>query len=166
MVKDPPANAGDIRDLALIPGSGRSPGRGNDSPLQYSCLENPHGQRSLAGYSPWGRKQLDMTTTTTFDLQQVIPKTTLAGSHPITLSGRDLLVHQLSVGAWLCLQAAQGCGCRPHMQGEEGRWHMLTSPVLRPRGAQSLGEGPNSPSAPSSVTSCAMQDAQLNVNCR
>ena len=32
-------------------------------PLQYSCLENPHGQRSLAGYSPWGRKESDMTVT-------------------------------------------------------------------------------------------------------
>ena len=31
------------------------------NPLQYSWLENPHGQRSLAGYSPWGHKELDMT---------------------------------------------------------------------------------------------------------
>ena len=38
MVKDPPANAGDV---GWIPGSGRSPGEGNDNPLQYSCLENP-----------------------------------------------------------------------------------------------------------------------------
>ena len=37
--------------LGSIPGSGRSPGEGNGNPLQYSCLENPHGQRSLAGYS-------------------------------------------------------------------------------------------------------------------
>ena len=37
----PPANAGYIGDACLIPGSGRSPGRGNDNPLQYSCLENP-----------------------------------------------------------------------------------------------------------------------------
>ena len=37
-----------------IPGSGRSPGGGHGNPLQYSCLENPHGQKSLAGYSPWG----------------------------------------------------------------------------------------------------------------
>ena len=45
-----------VGDLDLIPGLGRSPGRyGN--PLQYSCLENPHGQRSLAGYSPWSRKR-------------------------------------------------------------------------------------------------------------
>ena len=39
-VKNPPANAGDTGDMGLIPGSGRSPGRGNGNPLQYSCLEN------------------------------------------------------------------------------------------------------------------------------
>ena len=41
MVKNPPANAGDIRDLGLIPGSGRSPGGGHGNPPQYSCLKNP-----------------------------------------------------------------------------------------------------------------------------
>ena len=41
VVKNPPATAGDTRDLGSIPGSGRSPGEGNDNPLQYSCLENP-----------------------------------------------------------------------------------------------------------------------------
>ena len=41
MLKDPPANAGDARDLGLIPGSGRSLGGGNGNLLQYSCLENP-----------------------------------------------------------------------------------------------------------------------------
>ena len=41
MVKNPPANAGDAGDAGLTPGSGRSPGGGNSSPLQYSCLENP-----------------------------------------------------------------------------------------------------------------------------
>ena len=41
VVKNLPASAGDIRDAGLIPGSGRSPGRGNGDPLQYSCLENP-----------------------------------------------------------------------------------------------------------------------------
>ena len=40
MVKNPPANAGDVGDVGSIPGSGRSPGEGNDNPLQYSCLEN------------------------------------------------------------------------------------------------------------------------------
>ena len=53
VVKDLPDNAGDIRHLGMIPGSGKFPGGGNGNPLQYSCLENPHGQRSLAGYSPW-----------------------------------------------------------------------------------------------------------------
>ena len=41
MVKNPPANAGDLRDAGSIPGSGRSPGEGHGNPLQYSCLENP-----------------------------------------------------------------------------------------------------------------------------
>ena len=40
MVKNPPANTGDIRDGGSIPGLGRSPGEGNGNPLQYSCLEN------------------------------------------------------------------------------------------------------------------------------
>ena len=41
VIKNPPANAGDSRDVSSIPGSGRSPGRGNGNPLQYSCLGNP-----------------------------------------------------------------------------------------------------------------------------
>ena len=48
-------------DLGQIPGSGRSPEEGNGKPLQYSFLENPHGQRSLVSYSLWGHKDLDMT---------------------------------------------------------------------------------------------------------
>ena len=57
-------SAGDIRDTGLILGSGGSPGGGHDNPLQYSCLENPHGQRSLEGYSPLGYKELDTTKET------------------------------------------------------------------------------------------------------
>ena len=49
------------RDLDSILGSGRSPGEGNGNPLQYSCRENPHGQRSLVGYSPRGHKGSDTT---------------------------------------------------------------------------------------------------------
>ena len=41
VVKSPPANAGDGRDVGLIPGLGRSPGGGHGNPVQYSCLENP-----------------------------------------------------------------------------------------------------------------------------
>ena len=56
--KDSACNVG---DLSSIPGLERSPGGGHGNPLQYSCLGNPHGQRSLVGYSPWGCKELDMT---------------------------------------------------------------------------------------------------------
>ena len=61
MVKNLPANAGDLRDLSLIPGLGRSPGGGYGNPLQYFCLEISHGQRSLEGYCPYGHKELDLT---------------------------------------------------------------------------------------------------------
>ena len=54
MVKNPPANAGDVRDAGSIPGSGRSPGGGHGNPLQHSCLENP----------TWGRTESDMTYVT------------------------------------------------------------------------------------------------------
>ena len=76
MVKNPPANAGDVRDTGSIPGLGRSPGRGHGNPLQCSCLENPHGQRSLAGYSHGlmksrtRLKQLSMHTQTETKFQQ------------------------------------------------------------------------------------------------
>ena len=53
VVKNLPANAGDVRDTGSVPGSGRSPGEGNGNPLQYSSLA---GQRSLAGYSLYGRR--------------------------------------------------------------------------------------------------------------
>ena len=54
--KESACNAG---DLGLIPGLGRSPGGGHGNSLQYSYVENPHGQRSLAGYSSRGRKESD-----------------------------------------------------------------------------------------------------------
>ena len=47
--------------LGSIPGSGRSPGGVYGSPLQYSFLKNPHGQRNLVGYSSWCRKELNMS---------------------------------------------------------------------------------------------------------
>ena len=50
-----------VGDLGSIPGLGRSPIGGHGNPLQYSCLDNPHGQGSLAGYSPWGYKESDTT---------------------------------------------------------------------------------------------------------
>ena len=56
--KESACNAG---DSSLIPGLGRFSGGGHVNQLQYTCLENPHGQRSLAGCSPWGCKELDKT---------------------------------------------------------------------------------------------------------
>ena len=50
-----------VEDLGSTPGLGRSSGGGHDNPLQYSCLENPHGQRSLMGYRLWGGKESDTT---------------------------------------------------------------------------------------------------------
>ena len=50
-----------VGDLGSSPGLGRSPGGGHGNPLQDSCLENPQGQRSLAGCSPWDHRELDTT---------------------------------------------------------------------------------------------------------
>ena len=57
VVKNLLANAG---DLGSVPGPGRSPGKGNGDPLQYSCLEIPM-DRNLVGYGPWGQKESDTT---------------------------------------------------------------------------------------------------------
>ena len=65
MRKNPHANAGDVRDMGLIPGSGRSPGGGQGNPPQYSCLENPMDREAWwAGYSPRGHKESDTTEAT------------------------------------------------------------------------------------------------------
>ena len=59
MVKNLPANAGDIGGADSIPGSGRSSGVGSGNTLQFPgnfCLEKSHGQRSFVGHNPWGRR--------------------------------------------------------------------------------------------------------------
>ena len=53
---DSEESAWNVGNLGSVPGLGRSPGGGHGNRLQHSCLENPHGQRSLAGYSPWVAK--------------------------------------------------------------------------------------------------------------
>ena len=53
-------SACNVGDLGLIPGLGRFPRGRQGNPLQHSWLENPHGQRSLEGYRPWGRQESDM----------------------------------------------------------------------------------------------------------
>ena len=64
VVKNLPTNARNIRDVGSLPGSGRSLGRGHGNPAQYSCLENPHVQRSLAGYTPYGHIEQNTTEVT------------------------------------------------------------------------------------------------------
>ena len=63
-------SACNMGDLGSIPGLGRSPGEGNGYPLQCSALENHHGQRSLAGFSQWGRKESDTTERVTLLLYE------------------------------------------------------------------------------------------------
>ena len=65
VVKSPPANEGDVRNVGLIPGSGRSPGGGKGNRLQDSCLENPMDREAcLVSYSPQGCKESDTTEAT------------------------------------------------------------------------------------------------------
>ena len=61
VASDGEESACNARDSGLITGLGRSPRGGLGNPLQYSCLENPRGQRILAGYSPWSHKESDTT---------------------------------------------------------------------------------------------------------
>ena len=77
VVNNPAANAGDIREAGSISGSGISPGEGLNNPLQYSCLENPQGHRSLAGYNPNDCKELD-TTDHAHTSRQSMPVTKIA----------------------------------------------------------------------------------------
>ena len=67
--KESTCNAG---NLGSIPGLGGSPGGGNGNPLWYSCLESPHGQRDLVGYSPCGHKKLDTTERLSTAQQHII----------------------------------------------------------------------------------------------
>ena len=85
--KESSCNAG---DLDSVPRLGRSPGGGHGNQLQYSCLENPYGQRSLAGYSPWGHKELDMTeglTTAHRNLLYGISQVVLVVKNPLANAG-------------------------------------------------------------------------------
>ena len=63
------ASASNVGDLGLIPGSGRSPGKGNGSPTPVYWPGEFHGPRSLASYSPWHRKELDTTERLSLSLE-------------------------------------------------------------------------------------------------
>ena len=64
VVKNPPANTGEIREMGWIPGWEDPLEEGHGHPLLYSCLEKPHQQRSLVGHGAWGLKESDTTETT------------------------------------------------------------------------------------------------------
>ena len=70
MVKNQPANAGDIRNVSSTPGSGRSPGGGNDNPLQDSCLGNPMDRGVWWATAHGGSKESDMTEVTSMHPQR------------------------------------------------------------------------------------------------
>ena len=61
VVKNPPANAKDVKDLGLISGLGRSPGGGHGNTFQNSCLENPMGRGACQAQAHQSSKELDMT---------------------------------------------------------------------------------------------------------
>ena len=74
MVKNPPANAGDIRDAGSIPGSGRSPGGRNGNPFHYSCLKNPMDRGAWQG-TVYQVAELDMVEQLTLSHFTQAPKT-------------------------------------------------------------------------------------------
>ena len=61
VLRSPPAEAGDTRDMGWIPGSKRFPGEGNGNSLQFSCLGNPVDRGAWQNCSPWSLKDLDTT---------------------------------------------------------------------------------------------------------
>ena len=93
VVKNLPANAGDVRDTGSVPGAGRSPGGGHGNPLQYSCLENP-----MDGRAWWATVQGVMKSRT-------LLKQLSMHAHKVSHIGSYLI----SAGLW----AAAWCGCLP-----------------------------------------------------
>ena len=105
VIKNPPANAG---DAGWIPGSERSPGEGNGSPLQHSCLENSMGRGAC--YSPWDRKE-SYTTEQLNNNNNCVPGTVWApGIHQGTWKRQSFL----PLRSFACLACAgsseEACG--------------------------------------------------------
>ena len=75
-------------DLGSLPGLKRSPGGGHGNPLQYSCLQNPHGKRSLVGYSPWGSQRVghDWATKHTLSAMLELAYMTVESQHVLLCS--------------------------------------------------------------------------------
>ena len=86
VVNSLPGKAGDIKDVGLIPGLGRSPGRGTDNPLQYSCLENPIDR---GAWQAWGHKESDTTEATWQALTYSSPSTSHASCPQLTVNWEE-----------------------------------------------------------------------------
>ena len=87
MLKNLPANAGDIRDVGSIPMSGRCPGRGHGHPLQYSCLENPMGRGAWpVAVHGVTKNQAERLSTAQHSCRTIINRKTLEPSKKIYLS--------------------------------------------------------------------------------
>ena len=94
-------------DLGSIPGLGRAPGGGHGNPLHGdSCLENPHGQRSLVGYSPWGLRESDVTEwRSTAHCQDVIENVIISYTIFLRTSGKNRYWYILALAAKVKLQS-------------------------------------------------------------
>ena len=89
--------------MASIPELGRSPGEGHGNPLQYSCLQNPHGQKNLVGYNPRGCKESDTT-------ELLIAMTSLVGGFPSGSVGKESICNVGDVGSIPGLGRSSGEG--------------------------------------------------------
>ena len=111
---DGKVSACNVEDPGSIPGSERSPGEGNGTPLQYSCLENFHGLRSPVGCSPWGHKESDTTERIHFHFKCPAPVSALFSSAELMLWdqtwARGSFFSFWYLFIWLCwvLVAAKG----------------------------------------------------------
>ena len=110
LVKNP--NAG---DPGSIPGFGRSPGGGHGNLLQYSYLENPPRQRSLAGYSPWGRKELDTTEQLSTVTHVLSLKELLVNLHHLV---EESTLHQNGAEELKCMCKSRNLKTKPDFTSE------------------------------------------------
>ena len=132
VVKSPPANTGDIRDIDLIPGLRRSPGRGRGNPLQYSCLENPMDRGAWRATvhevsNSWTRLKLRHTCTHTGWEREM----SLFGKIPhcrtsLTLTHRSPFSHRRNLGP---NGSHLGRSCASQGRGDVGKVKLFFSPT-------------------------------------